>query len=60
MGKRLRFMTGLIAPLKVEPGNLKALLNQVHNLASANVTAWRSHTSYRERIGLRHFAFLPS
>ena len=25
MGKRLRFMTGLIAPLKVEPGNLKAL-----------------------------------
>lgn len=47
MGKRLRFMTGLIAPLKVEPGNLKALLNQVHNLASANVTAWRSHTSYR-------------
>src|SRR3984893_14175545 len=41
-------------------GNLKALLNQVHNLASANVTAWRSHTSYRERIGLRHFAFLPA
>lgn len=60
MGKRLRFMTGLIAPLKVEPGNLKALLNQVHNLASANVTTWRSHTSYRERIGLRHFAFLPA
>jgi hypothetical protein len=32
MGKRLRFMTGLIAPLKVEPGNLKALRLHLHEL----------------------------